>query len=335
MRYYITKAAQMSTTFLIVIHLSFVLMQLLPGGPARYLRAQLLAQGIGEGGMSVSEVNRLVEAYLNVNPDQSLINRYLSYMSSLLQGDLGTSLWLQRSVSSIYLEAIPWTIFLMGTSIVLSYIIGVLLGAFMAYKEGGWFDTSFTSISIVLMSIPFYLFGVIVIYYFAVRNEFFPFSGRYSEGLSPELTIEFIRNALYHGILPITSVVITTFGLVAIAMRGNSISVLGEDYMRVAKLRGLSDRVISVRYVGRNAILPLYTRFMIAMGTLFGGSVILEELFLYKGMGYYLFLGINSRDYPLVMGGFIIITVTVLAGIFVAELTYGYIDPRAGRDSHE
>lgn len=335
MRYYLRKATQMGVTFLVVIHLSFVLMQALPGGPARYLRAQLLAQGLGEGGMSVSEVNRLVEVYLNVNPDASFWERYVSYMSSLAQGDLGKSLWLDKPVAEVYIEALPWTIFLMGSAIVLSYGIGITLGAIMAYKEGSWFDTGLTTVGIVMMSIPFYLLGVIIIYVVAVKYQLFPMTGRYPEGVEPALTFEFVRGALYHAVLPIASVTLTWIGLVAISMRGNSIRVLGEDYMRVARLRGLSSRTISLRYVGRNAILPLYTRFMIALGTLFGGSVILEELFLYKGMGYYLFLGVNSRDYPLVMGGFMIITLTVLAGIFLAELTYGYIDPRAGRGSEQ
>lgn len=330
MRYSVRKGGQMVVTFLVVVHLSFILMQALPGGPARYLRARLLAKGIGEG-MSVSEVNELVEAYMNVHPQAGLMERYVSYMGSLIQGDLGTSIWLQKPVSAVYLEAIPWTIFLMGTAIVLSYVIGIALGAFMAYKEGSKFDTSATTFGIVMMSIPFYLLGVLLIYVLAIEHQIFPMSGRYPEGMEPAFSLSFIKGVLYHGILPIGSVTLTWVGLVAIAMRGNSIRVLGEDYIRVARLRGLRDRTISLRYVGRNAVLPLYTRFMIALGTLFGGSVILEELFLYKGMGYYLFLGVNSRDYPLVMGGFIIITLTVLAGIFIAELTYGYVDPRAGR----
>jgi peptide/nickel transport system permease protein len=319
----------MIITFLVVVHLSFVLMQALPGGPARYLRARLMAEGVGEG-MSLAEVNRLVEVYLNVNPEAGSWERYVSYMSSLLQGDLGRSIWLDKPVTDVYLEAIPWTIFLMGSAILLSYGIGVVLGAVMAYKEGSLFDTEFTALSIVMMSIPFYLFGVLIIYLLAVRNGYFPMTGRYPDGMEAELSIAFVRGVLYHGFLPITSVTLSWIGLVAVSMRGNSIRVLGEDYIRVARLRGLSGRTVSLRYVGRNAILPLYTRFMIALGTLFGGSVILEELFLYKGMGYYLFLGVNSRDYPLVMGGFINVTLTVLAGIFIAELTYGYVDPRAG-----
>lgn len=334
MRYYLTKAAQMVFTFLVVIHLSFILMQMLPGGPARYLRAQLVSQG--SGGMSLQEVNQLVEVYLNVNPEDSMWERYVDYMSSLAQGDLGTSIWLQRPVSDVYLEAIPWTLFLMGTAIVLSYAIGIALGTVMAYKEGSQFDVGFTSLGIVMMSIPFYLLGILIIYLLAVRYPVFPMSGRHPTGMESSFSLAFIRGVLYHGFLPIISVSLTWIGLVAIAMRGNSIRVLGEDYLRVARLRGLSSRTISLRYIGRNAILPLYTRFMISLGTLFGGSIILEEMFLYKGMGYYLYLGVNSRDYPLVMGGFIIITLTVLAGIFIAELTYGYIDPRAGRGAaHE
>jgi peptide/nickel transport system permease protein len=114
-------------------------------------------------------------------------------------------------------------------------------------------------------------------------------------------------------------------------MRGNSISVLGNDYLRVARMRGLSERRIATNYVAKNAILPMYTGLMISIGFMFGGSIILEEIFRYRGMGYYVFTSIGSRDYPLMMGGFITITVAVVISIFIADLTYGKLDPRVRR----
>ena len=337
MNWYVTRLIQALITFVVVIHITFFLMQALPGGPADYLRTQLLSQGIAEGDMDPQEVNRLVELYVGINPGQSTWEQYVDYMSGLfLEGDMGTSLWYGDPVTEIYAEALPWTIYLMGSSTLLTFAIGIFLGAVMAYKEGSRFDISFTSVGVFLNSIPFYLFAILLLYVFAVQWELFPLHGRYPSGAEPELTWEFFKGVIHHSVLPILSVLVTSWGLLALTMRGNSIRVLGEDYLRVARLRGLSDTVISTRYVGRNAILPLYTSLMISLGSLIGGSVILEQIFLYRGMGYYLFAATESRDYPLVMGGFILITLTVLIGIYFAELTYGMIDPRTAEGgSHD
>src|SRR5699024_8171781 len=115
----------------------------------------------------------------------------------------------------------------------------------------------------------------------------------------------------------------------ALSMRGNSIQILGNDYLRVARLRGLSERRIALRYVGRNALLPMYTSIMIAIGSILGGSTILDQIFAYPGIGYYVYQSIGPRDYPLMMGGFLIITIGILIGVYIADLTYGLVDPQA------
>ena len=151
---------------------------------------------------------------------------------------------------------------------------------------------------------------------------------RLSPGVTPGLSVRFVTDALYHAFLPIVSLVISGAGLQALAMRGSSIQVLGEDYVRVARLRGLPDRRISVWYVGRNAILPMYTGFLTLIGFNLGGSVILEQIFTYPGVGYYLFQGLQNRDYPLMMGIFLVITTALVLSVFIADLSYGMIDPR-------
>jgi len=305
-------------------------MEALPGGPADYLRSQLLSQGIGNSDMSVDEVNRMVENYVGINPDATMKERYIEYMTNIfVHGDLGTSLWYREPVTDIYAEALPWTIFVMGNALVLTFITAIVLGAIMAYKEGSRFDMAFTTVGILFNAIPYYIMAILLIYFFAVEWTVFPLRGRYPNGMTPEFTYEFIRGTIYHAVLPVASVYLTTTGIIAISMRGNSIRVLGEDYLRVARLRGLPNRTISTRYVGRNAVLPLYTSMMIALGSMFGGSVILEQVFLYRGMGFYLFEAVKSRDYTLVTGGFMIITAAVLIGLLIAEMTYGLIDPRA------
>ena len=323
-RYLAERTFQAASSLFVVTTLAFVLMRAMPGGPEDYLRSQLRQSGQ----LSESEIGNMVDIYLSFHPDQPLHVQYFEYMSSLLVGDLGQSIWFNEPVAQILGRALPWTIFLSSVSLLITFVVGVIVGAFMAYREGSRFDVSLTIYSVVLTSIPYYVLAVVLLYVFAYQFGWFPTGGRMDPNTTPGLNLPFIEGVLYHAALPLASMIVP--GLVALGMRGNAIRVLGEDYLRVAKLRGLSSTRIATRYVARNAILPMYTGLMISLGTLFGGSIILETIFEYPGVGYYTFKAVQARDYPLMMGGFLLITVTVILSIFVADLTYGWIDPRAG-----
>lgn len=312
-------------TIFIVVNLSFLLIQYLPGGPMDYIRLQLAHQG----DYTEEEMQALAQAYININPEAPLSEQYIDYMTSLLQGDLGTSVYYNDSVISIYAEALPWTAFLLGTSVLVTFTLGISLGAYLAYVEGSKMDAGATIYSIISNSIPYYIIAVVFIFFLGNILGWFPITGRYDESTTVGLNPGFILGIFHHAFLPAISLILSGMGGWALAMRGNSIRVLGEDYMRVGDLRGLPSRVLTIRYVARNAILPLYTNLMISLGYVFGGSVVLETIFVYRGVGYYLYQGVISRDYPLMMGGFIIITFTVITAVFIAELTYGKIDPRA------
>jgi len=327
MHWLIKRLGRALFTVVATVSLSFVMIRLIPGGPMDYLRAQLREQN---SGMSTQAINSLVESYTQVNPDRPLWEQYVSYVASVLQGDLGESTWYGEPVAGILLEALPWTLFVMSLAIAFTFTIGIGLGALMAYREGSWFDYSFSSITIVFNSVPYYVLAVVLLFLLGFQYSVFPTTGRTSAGVTPELSVSFLLDALYHAVLPVASFVATRFGFQALAMRGNSINVLGENYLRAADLRGLGGRRVAFHYVGRNAVLPLYTTLMISIGTMFGGTVILEQIFNYQGIGWYMFQAIDARDYPLMMGAFILITVAIVAAILFADLTYGWIDPRAG-----
>lgn len=327
MSYIVRRTGQAVFTVFAVISLSFGIVRLLPGGPADYLRAQLIQQG---GSISQAQINQRIAAQTNLAPDKPLYLQYVDYIWHVLHLDFGTSIWYNKPVTDILGPAIPWTVFLMATALFIQFVIGVSLGAFMAYREGSHFDVGSTAVSLVSNSIPFYVIGLLLITFLGYRMELFPTGGRYASATTVALTNpNFLLSVLYHGTLPILSLVVASFGGWALTMRGNSIRVLGEDYLRVARLRGLSERRIAFRYVGRNAILPMYTGLLIAIGFMFGGSVILEKIFAYPGVGYYLIQSIGQRDYPVMMGAFMLIAVAVTIGVFIADLTYGYVDPRA------
>lgn len=328
MNYVLKRTAQAIFTVFATISLTFGLVRLLPGGPVDYLRAQMLQQG---GDLTTEQINRQIEAQTNIAVDEPLYVQYIDYMASILMGDFGESTWHGDPVVDILGSAIPWTIFIMSVSLFLAFVIGISLGSFMAYREGSRFDVSSTIVALLLNSTPSYVVGLLALTFLAYRGGLFPTGGHYASGLEPGLSPEFLLSVAHHGALPILSMTVVAFGGWALDMRGNSIRVLGADYLHVARLRGLSERRIALRYVARNAILPMYTGLMIAIGTMIGGAVIIEEIFSYPGVGYYLVSAIDQRDYPVMMGAFILITVAVVIGIYVADLTYGKLDPRAKR----
>lgn len=326
-RYYVSRAGQAFLTFGCVITLTFALIRLMPGGPAAIIRSRLEQSGRT---FTEEEINNRVELYTKVNPDKPIPQAYVDYVTSVLSGDLGESIWYSRTVMEILADAMPWTIYLSAVSLLLTYAIGIVLGAAMAYSEGSKFDFSSSTVSIIITSIPFYVIAIALLWFMGYEWRLFPTGGRVSQDIAPGLTIEYVGSILRHSALPIAALTIAGFGGRALGMRGNSIQILGNDYLRVARLRGLSERRISLRYVARNAILPMYTGIMISIGSLFGGSIILEEIFAYPGAGFYVFRSLGARDYPLLMGGFLFITLGVVVGVFIADLTYGLVDPRAG-----
>lgn len=328
-RYLVNRFAQALITLAAVTSLAFVLIRMIPGGPADAMRNRLRQQNPQ---MSQAQIDNLVSQYANYQPNAPLWQQYLEYLQQIMTGSFGISFRYKEPVLEIFANAMPWTVFVMASAIFLGFGISVSLGALMAYYEGGKFDLGMTAYSITLSSIPYYVTAILALYFLAFQMGIFPTGGHYSSDVTPGFNTDFMISVSYHAALPIASMFFGS-GLASLGMRGNAIRVLGEDYMRVARLRGLSDRRIALRYVLHNAVLPMYTGFMISIGTLFGGSVILEEIFAYPGMGYFLLRGFMARDYPLMMGGFILLTTVTIIGILIADLTYGLIDPRAGAAS--
>jgi peptide/nickel transport system permease protein len=321
--YYVRRTARVFVTIFMVASLTFGLIRLLPGGPYTLLRTRLLRQGV-----PAAEVDARIANLQNIRPDAPIWEQYIDYMFALAQGNLGMSISLNEPVVSILAKSAPWTVFVVLVSTILVFVIGISLGALQAYWEGSRFDKVFSGISISLMSVPFYVIAVLALYIFAYQFGWFPTAGTVGRGVEPALSVPFVLSALEHGMLPIFSYTLGAIGGQALAMRGNSIQILGNDYVQVARLRGLSDRRIATRYVARNAILPMYTGFLLLLGFRLGGTVILEQIFSYTGLGYYLISALNTNDYPLMMGTFLVITVALVLGVYVADLTYSKIDPR-------
>ena len=341
MNYYVKRTLQAVFTFWAVLTLTFVMVRWMPGGPLDFIRAAMVAGNLGPGGggsisgspQRIQEFNEIAELYVNVRPDAPLHEQYFNWFADVLRGDLGRSVWFNEPVRDILIPAIPWTVFLGAISVLISFVSRVLIGAALAYREGTRFDIGVTTGLMWVHSVPFFLVGVILLYLTAYQWELFPIAGRLDTSAEPGLNWSFISGVLHYAALPVISLAWASFGSGAIAMRANSIQVLGEDYLRVAQLRGISTRRVATLYVARNAILPMYTNMLIQIGFIFAGSIFIESIFQYKGIGFYIFRGIQARDYPLMMGGFLLIAATLVITLYIADLTYGMIDPRIKRDA--
>jgi peptide/nickel transport system permease protein len=342
MNWRIKRIGQAFLTVYLVITLSFFMIRFMPGGPMDYIMAQLsgsVGGAMGSTGTSASDeelqqMYELAQLYLNLNPGAPMHIAYYDFVVRTLQGNLGQSILYTQPVAKILGGALPWTLLVLSWGVFFGFLIGILLGAIMAYWEGGKLDMALTSYSVLMSSIPFYVLALFLLVYLAYQMGLFPISGRVPEGVTPGLNWPFIAGVIEYATLPVLSTIVLS-GLASLAMRGNSIRVLGSDYIRVARLRGLSDLTIATKYVARNAILPMYTGFMISIGTMFGGAVILEIIFVYRGVGYYLVEAARARDYPLMMGAFMLITVAVVIALLIADLTYPVLDPRAGGEDRE
>lgn len=325
----IRRTAQVIVTVFSVISLSFVLIRLIPGGPINFLVVQMERQGVPP-----DEIYSRAEQLYGINPDDPLHIAYFDYMGQILSGNLGTSTWFGDPVADLMAEAIPWTVFVLSWATFIGFALGISLGAIMAYYEGGKLDVGLTAYAMVMGSIPYYVFAILLLLVVAYQNTWFPTGGHHPTGVTAGFNWPYIKGIIHHATLPVLSLVLSG-SIASLTMRGNSIRVLGNDYVRVARLRGLSDGTIALQYVARNAILPMYTGLMISIGTMFGGAVILETIFGYHGMGWYLVRAVNARDYPLMMGAFMVITIVVVLALLIADLTYGKLDPRIGGEGRE
>ncbi|MCU4743308.1 ABC transporter permease [Natronoglomus mannanivorans] len=337
MNYYLRRLWQAVFTLFVVIALTFVLYRMMPGGPIEQMQQRMVDDAVGSGQQPDLEyINRMVEIRTGIDPDTPMYIQFYEYMRDIiLYQDFGESITHGDPVFDILFYAMPWSIFVSIYGLLIGFTANIVLGAVMAYYEGSRFDSGSTVVAVVLNSIPYYVGAVIMLAFLSFQWELFPTGGRYWASTEPGFTIEFALGVLHHGALPIMSTILIGFGGTALSMRGNCIRVMGSNYLRVARLRGLSDSRIATRYVGRNAILPLYTGFMIGLAGIFGSSIIMEQIFTYPGVGWYTFDALTQRDYPLLMGILIFFSTITVIGVLIADMTYGLIDPRASTSDKE
>ncbi len=257
----------------------------------------------------------------------SLFSQFGSYLGMSLKGDLGTSILQHpKRVSEIIKTALPWTLAIQLPTIVFGWIIGNLLGALAAYKRGV-FDRVVYPMALLASAVPAFCFGILLVYIFGIRLEWFPPLGGYDEGMIPTLSWEFLKSASYYYLLPFLSVFLLVLGGQAIGMRSMCIYELGTDYVKYAKLLGIKESKILL-YMFRNAMLPQLTGLALALGAMVGGALVTEIIFSYPGLGLAILGAIQGADYPVITGCTLLITVCVLIANFSVDVLIGILDPR-------
>jgi peptide/nickel transport system permease protein len=320
--------AQGLFTIWAVTTFTFFIIRLMPGNPIDIKIDQLQRTQ----GLNYNEARARAAGLFGFNPDQPALEQYVDYMGKLLRGDMGQSIVSAGTyVTDEILHYLPWTLFSVGLGLIISFVLGVLIGMAMAYWRGGILDNSMTVVASILYGVPDYIIPLLMIIVLGVQLGLFSpgqMRGGVDPSIQPGFTLEYIGSILKYAILPVTTYVLASIGGWILTMKSSTISTLGEDYINVAKARGLPERRILTAYVGRNALLPLVTRLAISIGFVVGGSVIVEELFQYPGIGRNLLRAINARDYTTMQGMFLVITIAVVISNVLADLMFGLLDPR-------
>ena len=188
------------------------------------------------------------------------------------------------------------------------------------------------TISAFFSAVPYFWLALIAISVFSVRLGWFPSSGSYDRSMTPNWSLEFIGSVIYYGFLPAMTIVVSSIAGWMLGMRNMMVTVSSEDYVTVAQAKGLKERSVQMGYAARNAILPQVSSFALSLGFIVGGTLVMEIVFSYQGIGYYLFSAVNAKDYPLMQGCFLVITFAVLLANILADFAYGVLDPRTRQE---
>jgi peptide/nickel transport system permease protein len=294
----------------------------------RMMKGDAVTQYLSRNRNVSPEAADALRALLGLDTDKSLFQQYLDYWSHLLRGDLGVSLLHGlRPVTEVISQALPWTIGLVGFATIVSFTIGTVGGAIIGWRRGSRLD-GLIPITTFLSTIPYFWLGLLAIAVFSVNLRWFPIGKAYGVGVKPEWSLEFIGQVIHHGTLPAATIVIASLGGWMLGMRNMMLTVLDEDYITVAQAKGLPNRTVLWRYAARNAVLPQIQSFALSLGFIVGGTIVMEMVFSYPGIGKLLLDATNAKDYALMQGVFLVITISVLVANILADLAYAFLDPR-------
>jgi peptide/nickel transport system permease protein len=321
LRYGGARLAQYALVVWVALTVNFALPRLAPGDPLDFLFGQ--------------DVNTLTEAQRQqvlreLRLDRSVPEQYVGYFVGIMRGDLGRSVRFRAPVTEVLADRLPWTLLLILPALLLKTIIGTTLGALAAWRRGSGRDLGLLTCMLAIDSMPAFWTGMILISVFAVQLGWLPSFGAMPLTISGGplvMALEIGRRM----ILPVATMTLATVGAVFLLTRASMLTSLGEDYVLLAEAKGLSTPRIVFGHALRNALLPIYTSLTLSIGALASGAVVVETVFSYPGLGRVVYEGVLARDYPLLQGAFLLVTIGVVGANLLADLTYPMLDPRVRR----
>ncbi|MGR5111417.1 ABC transporter permease [Vibrio jasicida] len=322
MGYFLRRLSFYLVALLVAATLNFIIPRAMPGDPVTMMFANASVQVTPERIAAMKELLGFVDGPIYV--------QYLSYIKNILSWELGTSIqFYPLSVNSLLGSAFGWSLFLAGTAVVLSFSIASVLGIFAAWKRGSKYDAFVTPGTLIIQAIPQMVIAMLALFIFAIGLKWFPSGYAYTPGTIPDWTSwEFIKDVGHHAVLPLFCATIVQIGGFLVNMRNNMINLLAEDYITMAKGKGLSQNRVVFNYAARNALLPSVTALSMSLGMAIGGQLIIEMIFNYPGLGTVLLNAIHARDYQVLQGQLIIMTMFMLCFNLMADMLYMILDPR-------
>jgi peptide/nickel transport system permease protein len=323
--YFLRRLGIFFLTIWIAASIIWLIPRIAPGDPISAM-VQRMIQTAGY----VENSDKIIEGWKErFGLNDPLPVQYVRYLGNIVHLDFGYSLaYFPTGVNEIIGRALPWTMGLLLIAVSITFLFGNFLGAMLAWRGTPRLAKMLIPVGMIFTSLPSILAAIFLIYVFAFLLDWFPLGQPYALGMKPGLNLEFITSVIHHGTLPALAIVLVSFGYWTLGMRGMMITVEGEDYMHLARAKGLNPLYILYRYMVRNAILPQITAFAITLGTLVSGQILVEYIFSYQGMGTVIFNAITTQDFPVIQGtSFILIVMTALA-VLIIDLIYPLIDPR-------
>jgi peptide/nickel transport system permease protein len=316
--------------FVLIIWLASTINFFLPRlGGQDPVRAQLGAQAAMGGGSQVGMKQMIEEYDQRFGLTKPLWEQYLTYLSDTAHLDFNFSMAAYPTkVTTLIGRSLPWTIVLLTVTTLIAWTIGTILGAVLALGKAPRILHFILPPILTLSAIPFFLLGLLLIYFLGFQLKWFPLAGGYDQGLQPALDPKIIVNMVYHSILPALSIILASIGFWTLGMRGLMVTTQGDDYMIFAEAKGLKGRTIFLRYAVRNALLPQMTALALALGGIVSGAVLVEVIFQYPGVGSLLYQAVRSSDFFMIQGVVFMIIVSIGVATLVLDLIYPILDPR-------
>lgn len=325
-RYFVRRIGFYLVTTFLAITFNFLIPRFMPGDPAAALTRKITQlTGAPPTPNQVASIRRFYG-----DPSQGVLGQYLDYWTSLLHFDFGVSVSnFPVPVSTMIMQALPWTLLLIGSTTILAWVIGTFLGAYMGWKPGNRFDSIFAPLTTFAHAMPAFWLALIVLWIFAIRLKWLPISGAYDPNVPFQINnVWFVLSVLKYGALPAVTLVFIGFNGWLFSMRNVMVTTVTEDYVLLARAKGLSGAQVLLGYAARNALLPNVTGLALSIGGVIGGAILVETVFTYPGMGLLLQQAITAHDFPLMQTILLMLTFITIVANFVADMVYGLLDPR-------